>query len=151
MRTQVRVRPAVAEDLDALVALLADLFAIETDFRVDEERQRRGLAMMLDANDGRCLMVAEIPVKVVAMASAQALVSTAEGALAAVVEDVVVSKAWRAAGIGTRLLEALEAWARKRGITRLQLLADRDNAPALGFYASRGWRSTRLTCLRKLL
>ena len=44
---------------------------------------------------------------------------------------------------------AIEAWARARGATRLQLLADRENAPALAFYARVGWRATRLVCLRR--
>jgi GNAT superfamily N-acetyltransferase len=47
------------------------------------------------------------------------------------------------------VLEAIEAWALARGATRLQLVADRENAPALAFYARLGWRATRLVALRR--
>jgi GNAT superfamily N-acetyltransferase len=65
------------------------------------------------------------------------------------VEDLVVAEEERGRGIGRRLLDAIEAWARAEGAARLQLLADRENAPALAFYARLGWRSTRLIGLRR--
>jgi ribosomal protein S18 acetylase RimI-like enzyme len=42
----------------------------------------------------------------------------------------------------------MEARAREMGLSRLQLLADMDNAPALDFYTRRGWRRTSLLALR---
>ena len=81
------------------------------------------------------------------MATAQLVVSTAEGGPSALVEDVVVAGAERRHGVGRRLLAALESWASKRGATRLQLLADRENLPALRFYEQLGWRPTQLGCL----
>ncbi len=45
-------------------------------------------------------------------------------------------------------LASLVSWSVKRGLTRLQLLADRNNRPALDFYRRIGWRSTQLICLR---
>jgi GNAT superfamily N-acetyltransferase len=83
------------------------------------------------------------------MVTAQLVVSTAEGARSALVEDLVVDAAERGRGVGASLLGAIEAWARARGATRLQLLADRENAPALAFYARMGWTGTRLVCLRR--
>lgn len=145
----VAVRPANVADLDALVALLGVLFSIEADFRPDPARQRRGLARMLADPRARVVLVAEAAGRAVGMATAQLVVSTAEGGPSALVEDVVVEDAWRGRGVGRRLMGALEAWAAVRGATRLQLLADRGNAPALGFYARLGWRPTRLVCLRR--
>lgn len=49
---------------------------------------------------------------------------------------------------GRRLMPSLVSWSVKRGLTRLQLPADRNNRPALDFYRPIGWRSTRLICLR---
>jgi GNAT superfamily N-acetyltransferase len=145
----ISIRTAAARDLDALVALLADLFAIEADFRPDAARQRRGLALLL-AGRGRCLvLVAERRGRIVGMVTVQLLVSTAEGGLSALVEDMVVAALERGRGAGRLLLARAEAWARARGATRLQLLADRDNAPALRFYERVGWRATRLVCLRR--
>jgi GNAT superfamily N-acetyltransferase len=143
------VRPAVRADLEALVRLLGVLFSIEADFHPDPGRQRRGLARLLE-DPARCLvLVAEEAGAVVGMVTVQLVVSTAEGGDAGLLEDLVVDEAHRGTGVGRRLVEAAEAWARARGATRLQLLADVANAPALGFYARVGWTRTQLVCLRR--
>jgi GNAT superfamily N-acetyltransferase len=85
---------------------------------------------------------------VIAMATAQLVVSTAEGAWSAWIEDVVVAQNFRRLGIGGSLLAALLDWAREKGATRAQLLADRSNAPALDFYRRLGWQSTQLGAWR---
>jgi len=145
------LRPASPADLDALVRLLEVLFTIEADFRPDPERQRRGLALLLADPTRAAVIVAAREGRVVGMVTAQLVVSTAEGAPSALVEDLVVEEAARGQGLGRRLLAAIEAWARARGATRLQLLADRENAPALRFYARCGWSDTQLVARRKLL
>jgi GNAT superfamily N-acetyltransferase len=142
----------VEEDLPALTALLKALFAIEEDFVFDEQKQRRGLFLMIDGcGKHRCMLVAEMSGQVVGMCSAQVVVSTAEGREAAVVEDVVVREDCRGRGIGTTLMDAIGKWAGERGISRLQLLADRDNGGGINFYRKLGWQATRLICLRKRL
>ena len=148
MRT--KIRDARQSDLDALVSLLNNLFTIETDFVVDENRQRRGLRMMLDGcRKHRCIKVADIDGRAVGMCSGQTLVSTAEGGVVAMIEDMVVAPAYRGLGIGRRLMAAIEDWARHMGVRRLQLLADRANFSALDFYDRIGWLPTRLICLRR--
>ena len=144
------IRNARLEDLDTLAILLRQLFSIEADFDVDAERQRRGLSMMLDGClKHRCVKVAEVQGEVVGMVTAQLLISTAEGGIVALVEDMVVDSHHRARGIGRRLMTAIEEWSRERGAKRLQLLADHTNFSALDFYHKIGWRPTRLICLRR--
>ncbi len=143
------IRPATHADLDALVRLLSVLFSIEADFRPDPERQRRGLSRMLEDPERRLVLVAEHEGTVVGMATAQLVISTAEGADSGWVEDVVVDERFRRTGVGRLLLEEAGAWALARGATRLQLLADRENDPALRFYDRLGWSSTRMVCLRR--
>jgi GNAT superfamily N-acetyltransferase len=145
----VAIRPARTEDLDAMVALLGELFAIEPDFRFDPVKQRRGLALLIGDRLRRVALVAESGAEVVGMVTGQLVVSTAEGAGSVLVEDMVVSGTERGRGVGRKLLRALEDWARDRGATRLQLLADRENQGALGFYGRLGWQGTRLVCLRR--
>lgn len=146
----VTIRNALYADLEPLVALLGELFSIEADFVVDELRQRRGLMLMLDGcGKHRCVKVAEARGRIVGMCTAQLVVSTAEGAFSALVEDVVVTESMRGRGIGGLLLSATEAWARQHGADRLQLLADKENRQALTFYQKHRWLSTRLVCLRK--
>ena len=83
------------------------------------------------------------------MATLQVVISTAEGGPAGLIEDVVVGESHRGCGLGQALMDHLVAWAGERGLTRLQLLADRDNRPALDFYRKQGWTMTSLIALRK--
>lgn len=149
-----KFRPAQLSDLPELAALLAQLFAIEKDFSADASRQLAALKLMLPRED-ILLWVAEESIadesQIVGFCSVQSLISTAEGGPAGLVEDLVVREGWRGAGIGRRLLEGAEAWARRRGMSRLQLLADEDNAPALDFYRHLGWARSNMRNLRKIL
>ncbi len=147
---EIIVRPAVKADMEAMVVLLEQLFAIEKDFTPDALCQRKGLALLL-AGQTSVILVAQVEEKVVGMASMQCLISTAQGGPAGLVEDVVVDGEWRGQGLGRRLLQALEDHARSVGLTRLQLLADRQNQPALDFYEKQAWTLTQLTGLRKIL
>ncbi len=143
------IRAATPHDLDALVRLLGVLFSIEADFQPDAARQRRGLAGLLEDPARRAVLVAERAGAVVGMVTVQLVVSTAEGADSGWVEDLVVDAPSRGAGVGRRLLAAAAEWARANGATRLQLLADRENDPALRLYARQGWTTTQLVCLRR--
>jgi GNAT superfamily N-acetyltransferase len=60
-----------------------------------------------------------------------------------------VHREYRGRGVGRRLMAAISTWADRHGLSRLQLLADRNNRPALDFYAALGWRQTQLSCLRR--
>ena len=147
---QAVIRPANPADLAALVDLLRILFAIEADFDFDAARQRQGLVMLL-AQEKAVIMVAETAGQVIGMCSGQLTISTAEGGFALLVEDVVIAEPWQGRGIGRELMTALEQWAAKRKVGRLQLLADRNNATALGFYRKLGWQPTELICQRRRL
>jgi ribosomal protein S18 acetylase RimI-like enzyme len=141
------VRRAREADLDLLVRLLRALFAIEADFAFDEAKQRHGLRLLL-GDERACLLVAEAESGVVGMCSGQLVISTAEGGPSVLVEDVVVDESFRGRGIGRLLMEELTRWARAGNASRLQLLADRHNTPALEFYRRLGWAGTDLICLR---
>jgi len=143
------IRRANNSDISSLIGLLEILFSIESDFAIDEFKQRSGLRMMLDDATNRCIMVAEKNQQVVGMCTTQILVSTAEGGLVALIEDLVVGKEHRGEGIGRGLLQAIESWAVAKGVKRLQLLADQNNTLALEFYKNLSWNSTKLICLHK--
>lgn len=138
-------------DLPELVALLDALFAIEQDFHPDPEKQRRGLRALLASPAAHIAIARDAEARVIGMATAQLVISTAEGAPSAWIEDVVVRDGWRGRGVGCALLDTVLAWARSQGAVRAQLLADLDNAPALAFYDHVGWQPTRLGAWRKPL
>jgi len=144
----VTIRQATHKDIDGLVDLLKELFSIEEDFSFNPQKQQRGLTLMLE-DDRACVIIACMGEKVIGMCSAQMLLSTAEGGPVGLVEDLVVSEPYRGHGIGERLLQAIENQEVKNGATRLQLLADKNNTPALHFYDKKKWQRTQLVCLRK--
>ena len=148
-----KIESAQPADIPRLVVLLNDLFDVELDFTADASRQVRGLELLMatePASDRRIVAVArDDKGQAIAMASAQMVVSTAEGALSAWIEDVVVHQDYRRQGIGSHLLEYLVAWAKERGATRVQLVADRENASADLFYRALGWQSTQLLVQRR--
>jgi GNAT superfamily N-acetyltransferase len=150
MSIAIAVRPAKAGDLDALTGLLHVLFSLEHDFTFDAARARRGLRLVLEKEDA-LLLAAEADGQVIGMCSVQTLISTAEGGPVGLVEDLVIAETWRGRGIGRLLLNEAESWAASRGLTRLQLLADRANRPALDFYERLGWSGTQLVARRKML
>lgn len=141
------IRPARQQDVEQLVGLLHLLFSIEEDFSADTAKQRRGLEMMLAGAHSQVL-VAEEKGETVGLCTGQVVISTAEGGPAILVEDMVVAEDYRGQGIGRLLLAGLIDWARRQGATRMQLLADRNNQPALDYYRHLGWQQTALHCWR---
>lgn len=144
----IQIRQAHLNDIPSLTNLLKTLFSIEEDFTFNEERQKRGLQLLLE-NRTSHVLVAQADDTVVGMCSGQLTISTAEGSLALLAEDVVVQEKWRGRGIGRNLVDSLAHWGQKHGACRMQLLADRHNEAALTFYTRLGWRQTQLICLRK--
>ncbi|OGR13494.1 MAG: GNAT family N-acetyltransferase [Desulfobacterales bacterium RIFOXYA12_FULL_46_15] len=144
------VRNAELQDIESLVRLLEQLFSIEKDFEFNPETHRMGLRLMLEGcNRHRTVKVAVCNDKIVGMCTAQTRISTARGSITAVLEDLVVDADYRHQGIGQGLLSEISQWAQKRGIGHLQLLADKDNSPALTFYKHNEWQETNLVCLTR--
>ena len=139
-------------DIPALTGLLAELFSIEKDFQADTAKQARGLEMLIANQENVVIKVArDLQGKTIGMVSAQLVISSAQGALSAWVEDMVISQDYRNAGLGKALLEAALQWAKSKGATRAQLLVDSENLPAVGYYKHLGWESTQLQARRTFL
>ena len=133
------IRSARTDDIPQMCGLLADLFLIEADFATDAEKQARGLTLLLEDQSGRsCVVVAVREGAVVGMCSVQTVISTAEGGPSGLVEDLVVRRELRGRGIGRALLDHVLTWCKGQGLSRVQLLADKGNAPALAFYTAGG-------------
>lgn len=145
----VTIRLATEKDVEDMIGLVSLVFALEEDFQIDTDKQRQGLHLILQAGEERCLWVAEKDHVVVGMCSAQLLVSTAEGGWKALIEDVVVDENCRRQGVGRKLLEAVTIWAKKLGVKREDLLADRNNDRGLAFYDRLNWKKTNLIALQK--
>jgi GNAT superfamily N-acetyltransferase len=147
----VDLREALRRDIPELCALLADLFATEADFRPDAARQRRALEMLLDSPASGRVYCAIQAGEVAGMVSILFTVSTAEGGRAAWLEDMVVRRDCRGAGIGRRLLDYAIERARDAGCTRITLLTDAVNSGAIRFYSRAGFAGSAMTPLRLAL
>lgn len=142
---------ACAADLEAMADLLAELFTLESDFSPERDKQLRGLRLILQTPSSCRLFVLRAGDRVVGMANALLTVSTAEGCPVLLLEDVIVNAAWRGRQLGRQLVEHVFDWARASGITRVTLLADPDNAPALAFYSRLGFTPSAMCVLRRKL
>ncbi|MFI3136301.1 MAG: GNAT family N-acetyltransferase [Methylococcaceae bacterium] len=143
------IRLAQTADIPYLVTLLSALFTLEGDFVVDADKQTRGLKLLLETDTAGVWVADDLQtLQVVGMCSMQTLISTAEGERVGLLEDLIVATAFRQQGIATQLLAQVVHWAEERGLTRLQLLADKHNQSALDFYAGQGWQATQLIALR---
>lgn len=142
---------ATSADLEALADLLAELFTLESDFKPEREKQIAGLQLIIDNPQIGQLFVLRVDGEVAGMANALITVSTAEGRRVVLLEDVIVKAAFRGRKLGRQLVEHVLDWAVTRGMPRVTLLADKDNAPALAFYERLGFAPSAMNVLRKSL
>lgn len=140
---------ATAADLETMADLLAELFTLESDFSPEREKQLRGLRLILENPQFGQLFVLRVGDQVIGMANALLTISTAEGCPVLLLEDVIVKACFRGRALGRQLVEHVLAWARARGIVRVTLLADQDNAPALAFYERLGFTPSAMRVLRR--
>lgn len=142
---------AGSADLDAMAGLLGELFTLESDFTPDRAKQLAALRWILDHPAHGRLFVLRDDGRVVGMASALISVSTAEGGPVLILEDVILAAGHRGDGHGQQLIEHVLGWAADAGMRRVTLLADKDNAAALAFYAKLGFEESALVVRRRKL
>ena len=140
---------ATADDLESMADLLAELFTLESDFKPERRKQIAGLRLILENPDIGRLFVVRIDGRVAGMANALFTVSTAEDCRVVLLEDVIVKAPHRATGLGRKLVEHILAWAATNSLSRVTLLADKDNTPALAFYERLGFEYSAMRVLRK--
>jgi GNAT superfamily N-acetyltransferase len=143
---------ATIDDIADLIRLLDALFSIEKDFNPDTSKQQKGLELLLKNDTAATIQVARNTTgKAIGMVSAQLVISTAQGAASAWIEDMVIDGAYRGHGIGKQLLQNVLKWAKNKGATRAQLLVDIENSDAVGYYQHLNWESTQLQARRMFL
>jgi ribosomal protein S18 acetylase RimI-like enzyme len=148
---EVRIRPAIPDDIPPLCDLLALLFAQEADFSPDAARQERGLRLIIEQPQAGRIYCATKGDSIIGMVSILFTVSTAEGGQAATLEDMIVHPGWRHRGIGERLLQEAIHFAREAGCRRITLLTDVANTSAARFYGRAGFVQSRMVPFRLIL
>ncbi|MGH8225774.1 MAG: GNAT family N-acetyltransferase [Gammaproteobacteria bacterium] len=135
------IRPIADNELDAAWRVLAELRTQLTreDFDTALARQRKAHGYeLLGAFEEECL------VGVLGMRE----VHTFARAAHLHVDDLVVSVNARGKGIGKRLIEHAEAFARERGLAQVFLDS---RSGAMGFYERRGYRRHESVLIKKRL
>ncbi|MCF8382424.1 MAG: GNAT family N-acetyltransferase [Chlorobium sp.] len=146
-----RLREAVTADIERCSELLGILFSAEREFAPDPAAQRRGLQLVLDSPQTGRVFVCETGGRIAGMVMLLFTVSTFLGKRVALLEDMIVDPAFRAQGIGSRLVGHAVAFARSEGLGRITLLTDHDNTLAREFYHRAGFAASSMVVLRKSL
>ncbi len=143
--TDLTVRRATADDLPALVALLADdiLGQAREDPSLPLAQGYRDAFAAIDGNPNQYLMVAEAdgrPVGTLQLILVPGL--SRKGAWRGIVEGVRIASECRGQGLGERLMAWAIAECRARGCASVQLTSDRSRADAHRFYERLGFKAS---------
>ena len=141
--TTVALRRAAAEDVPAIVELLAadQLGATRDGVLTDEDRQRYANAFgAIEADPAHLLLVAGDGTQVLATMQLSFLPGLARrGALRAQIEAVRVRDDYRSRGLGAALFDWAIEEARRRNCALVQLTTDKSRADAHRFYERLGF------------
>ncbi len=151
MSEKVTIEPATEADLDELSELLGELFAEESDFRPNKERQLRGLRLIFERpNRGRVFVLRRDNV-IVGMINLLFTISTAEGGFVMLLEDLVIRKKYRDHGYGADLLKHAVEFARQKKFLRITLLTDRPEIRSQNFFRRHGFVDSAMMPMRLLI
>lgn len=142
MQELLTFRKAVAEDLEHIVAMLADdpLGARRERYELPLPRSYVDAFEAIRNDPNQELTVAEFDGRVVGVLQLTFIpYLTYQGSWRALIEGVRVSSAMRGQGVGRRLFEWAIERARGRGCRLVQLTTDKVRADALRFYESLGF------------
>jgi ribosomal protein S18 acetylase RimI-like enzyme len=142
------IEPATLADLPQLADLLAELFTAESDFQPDRTRQLRGLRHIIERPEIGCILVARDGGDILGMVNLLFTISTAEGGPVALLEDLIVRSTHRGQGFGPQLLQHAIQAAQARGLSRITVLTDRDNAKAIRLYGKHGFKASGMLPMR---
>lgn len=143
------IRLAEHADIPSAAALLAKLFALESQFAPDIEKQKLGLKMIMDNPGAGRVYVAESGGALIGIINLQFSVSTYLGAVTVHIDDLFVDAAGRGRGVGKALLDAAERTAREIGAARITVNIDNVNTPAFDFYRRLGFADMNMSRWQK--
>lgn len=145
MASEISLRKATVEDLDSIVALLADdvLGASREKYETPLPKSYREAFYAIDSDPNNELIVACRANKVIGVQQLTFTPSiTYQGGWRATIEGVRVSASTRGQGVGRLLIEWAIKRAKKRGCHLIQLTTDKKRTEARRFYEQLGFRAT---------
>jgi GNAT superfamily N-acetyltransferase len=151
MSEKIVIEPATEADLDELSEMLGGLFAQESDFRPDKDKQLRGLRLIFEQPSRGRVFVLRRDGVIVGMINLLFTISTAEGGFVMVLEDLVIHKQFQAHGYGSKLLNHAIEFAKQKNFLRITLLTDRPENQAQEFFRRHGFRESSMIPMRLLI
>jgi GNAT superfamily N-acetyltransferase len=148
MSENIVIEPATQADLDELSVLLGELFAQESDFRPDKDKQLRGLRLIFEQPSRGRVFVLRRDGAIVGMINLLFTISTAEGGFVMLLEDLVVHKQYQGHGYGAKLLNYAIDFAKKKNFLRITLLTDRPENVAQEFFRRHGFVESSMIPMR---
>ena len=133
MSENIVIEPATEADLDELSQMLGELFAQESDFRPDKDKQLRGLRLIFEQPSRGRVFVLRRDGAIVGMINLLFTISTAEGGFVILLEDLVVHTEYQGKGYGSKLLQHAIDFAKQKNFCRITLLTDRPENVAQEF------------------
>ncbi|MGE5509206.1 MAG: N-acetyltransferase family protein [Chitinophagales bacterium] len=134
------VRPCTREDLPAVGKLLAELSEVARGQALPDLARREVLLAEMEAEPGTYLnLVAEREGRVVGFLSLVFYRTFFHEGGTALINELVVRRDLRRAGIGRALVDRAQAEAKARGMDELEVGTERTNEPALAFYRKAGF------------
>src|SRR4051794_3034375 len=148
---KVIIEPATEADLDELSELVGELFAQESDFRPDKQKQLRGLRLIFEQPNRGRVFVLRRDHAIVGMINLLFTISTAEGGFVMVLEDLVIHKKYQSHGYGAKLLQHAIEFAKQKNFLRITLLTDRPENKAQDFFKRHGFVESSMIPMRLLI
>src|SRR5215467_9967310 len=150
-KENVVIEPATDADLDELSEMLGGLFAQDSDFRPDKDKQLRGLRLIFEQPSRGRVFVLRRDGAIVGMINLLFIISTAEGGFVILLEDLVVHKEYQGKGYGSKLLNYAIEFARQKNFLRITLLTDRPENVAQEFFRRHGFVESSMIPMRLLI
>ena len=132
------IRPATANDVPALVALMTAFYA-EADYPLPAGPAARAFHTLLADHRLGGIWLAEVDGAAVGHAVLTLSFSMEYGGLRGFVDDLYVSPAVRGRGVGLALLGAVRSACAERGVRALHVEVGPENATARRLYARAGY------------
>lgn len=133
------IAEASIRDIPALCDLLSELFAQESDFQPDRDKQIAGLRLIVENPQYGKIFVMRREGTVVGMVNLLLSISLRWGGRMILLEDMIVRADCRGQGLAAALLSHAIAYARSIGAVQITLFTDAENRRAISLYERMGF------------
>jgi ribosomal protein S18 acetylase RimI-like enzyme len=134
----VNVRCAKIADIPILTHLHLRLLEFEG-IKTSNEKNIQWAFKKIIKSKNTFIMLIEYNENIAGMCTLHTLISSVEGGILALIEDVYIAEKYRKMGLGLKLMKEVENFCKNKKYKRIQLLCRTDNINAINFYEKLGF------------